>query len=165
VTVPAESARPRSIDELPSVWRGFQALRLRLDGEIRALYGELGISGVNTRFSMAIMFLENGDASIGDLALRCGVTHSAMSQSVQAMRRAGLVSTSAGTDGRSRIVRLTAAGAAIAPVLWREWYATESAVAELEAEAGCTIDRYVAAVNEALGRRSLLDRIRDRLDL
>jgi len=146
------------------VWRGFNVLRKRMDAEILAVYGELGIRGVSTRFSMAIMFLEDGEATIGDLATRCGVTHSAMSQSVQAMRRHGLVSTAAGTDGRSRVVRLTAAGAAVAPSLWREWYATEAAAAELEAEIGLTIDRYVDAANQALDRRSFSDRIRARLD-
>jgi DNA-binding MarR family transcriptional regulator len=131
--------------------------------DLTALYRELGIA-VNPRFSMAVMFLADGDASIRSLAERCGVTHSAMSQSVTAMRTAGLVTTAAGADARERIVSLTPAGARLAPLLWAEWYATEAAAAELDAELATSLAAFVHAADAALDRESFADRVRRHLD-
>ena len=105
-------------DELPSRWRPlFQVLR-ELDDGIAAAYAELGIEGVRPRFSMALMFLDGeGPMTIRRLADECGVTHSAMSQSVAQMRTAGLVESAPGRDARSRLVTLTPSGRAAVPVL------------------------------------------------
>ena len=68
----------------------------------------MGIEGVRPRFSMALMFLDlAGPMTIRRLATECGVTHSAMSQSVTEMRKAGLVESVPGEDARSRVVSLT----------------------------------------------------------
>jgi DNA-binding MarR family transcriptional regulator len=139
-------------------------MRRRMDDQLGELYAELGIRGVSTRFSMAVMFLEEGPLSIRDLAERCGVTHSAMSQSVAAMRAAGLVTTEPGADARSRQVALTAEGRRLAPSLWREWYATEAAVAELDAELSVPLARLAAELADALDRESFADRVRRRFD-
>ncbi|KHK97843.1 hypothetical protein LK09_10255 [Microbacterium mangrovi] len=157
------TSRPRSVDELPNFWRGLTTLRTRMNDSLVDLYRELGI-GVNPRFSMAIMFLADGDASIRSLAERCGVTHSAMSQSVTAMRTAGLVTTAPGSDARERIVSLTDAGTRLAPLLWAEWYATEAAAAELDAELTESLAAFVRAADAALDRESFADRVRRHLD-
>lgn len=151
--------RPRTIAELPSAWRPFRALQQRMDDGIADAYTALGIEGVPTRFSAALMFLEDGATSIRDLAERCGVTHSAMSQSVAAMRKKGLVDSEPGEDARSRIVSLTARGREVAPQLWKEWYATEDAVHEVASEAGFSLDELVAAMNAALDREPFRDRL------
>ena len=122
-------------------------------------YAVLGIEGVPTRFSAALMFLDDGALSIRELAERCGVTHSAMSQSVAAMRKHGLVESEPGEDARSRIVSLTAHGREVAPQLWNEWYATERAVHEVAAEAGVSLDGVVERMNAALDRESFADRL------
>ena len=134
-----------------------------MDEQLGQLYAELGITGVTTRFSMAIMFLEEGPLAIRELAERCGVTHSAMSQSVAAMRKAGLVTSEPGEDARSRVVTLTAAGRELAPLLWREWYATEAAVAELDAELTRSLAALAGELDAALDRESFAERVRRHL--
>jgi DNA-binding MarR family transcriptional regulator len=138
-------------------------MRRRMDDDLADLYRELGIEGVSTRFSMAIMFLADGDATIRSLAERCGVTHSAMSQSVAAMKSAGLVSSAPGEDARSRVVTLTEEGRRITPLLWDEWYATEAAVAEIEAALPVPLSAVVAEIDAALDRESFADRVRRHL--
>lgn len=140
-------------------------MRKRMDASLADLYDELGIVGVTTRFSMAIMFLADGDATIRSLAERCGVTHSAMSQSVTAMKKAGLVSSTPGDDARSRVVALTEHGRRLAPLLWDEFYATEAAVAELDSELSIPLSTLVAEIDAALDRESFADRVRRHLDL
>jgi DNA-binding MarR family transcriptional regulator len=159
---PAPAPRPSSLDELPNFWRDFTALRARMNDDLTALYGELGIR-VNPRFSMAIMFLADGDASIRSLAQRCNVTHSAMSQSVTAMRAARLVTTQPGTDARERIVSLTEDGRRLAPLLWAEWDATEAAAAELDAELEASLAAFVQGATAALDRESFAARVRRHL--
>lgn len=163
MTIPAPDSRPRSIDELPNFWRAFTALRGRMNDDLAALYRDLGI-GVNPRFSMAVMFLADEDASIRSLAERSGVTHSAMSQSVTAMRAAGLVTTAPGADARERIVSLTDEGRRLAPLLWAEWYATEAAAAELDAELSAPLAAFVREAGAALDRESFADRVRRHLE-
>jgi DNA-binding MarR family transcriptional regulator len=134
-----------------------------MDDSLGDLYRDLGIEGVSTRFSMAIMFLADGDATIRSLAERCGVTHSAMSQSVAAMKTAGLVTSAPGADARSRVVALTDEGRSLAPLLWDEWYATEAAVAELDAELARPVSAVVAEIDAALDREPFADRVRRHL--
>ena len=130
---------------------------------ITEAYGTLGIEGVRPRFSSAVMFLEDGPLSIRELAQRCEVTHSAMSQSVAAMRDAGLVETEPGADARSRLVSLTARGREVAPQLWSEWYATERAVADVFEEVGASLIDVVSAMNTALDRESFAERVLRRM--
>lgn len=127
--------RPSLRDQLPSLWRPLFSVLGDLDRGIEEVYAELGIEGVRPRFSMALMFLDSaGPMTIRRLADEVGVTHSAMSQSVSQMRRAGLVESVPGRDARSRMVSLTTAGREVVPALRAEWDATEAAVAELETE-------------------------------
>jgi DNA-binding MarR family transcriptional regulator len=97
------------------------------------------------------------------LAGEVEVTHSAMSQTITAMRREGLVQSSPGTDARTRTVALTHKGRAQVPFLEAEWRATEAAVAELETEVPYPLTRVVADLAAALERRSFLDRITQHL--
>lgn len=134
-----------------------------MDDGIAGAYVALGIEGVSTRYTAVLMFLEDGPLSIRELAESCDVTHSAMSQSVAAMRKAGLVESAPGEDARSRVVSLTARGREIAPQLWSEWYATEETVREVADEAGVSLDDIVATLNAALDRESFTDRLLRRM--
>ena len=139
-------------------------LLLGMDSEIARLYRERGISGVRPRYSMALIRLHRrGPMTVRELAAQVDVTHSAMSQTVSVMRREGLVDSAPGSDARTREIRLTARGREIVPFLEAEWRATEAALADLEAELPYPMARWVADMNQALARRSFLDRITDRL--
>ena len=152
-------------DALPSRWRGMRDIFDRMDAGITEVYAELGIVGVRPRFSTAIMFLEGGSLSIRELAREVNVTHSAMSQTVTAMRKDGLIRSVPGTDARSRMIELTPAGRALIEPLRREWYATEAVLAELDAEVPYALGQLIADLREALDRRNFTERLRAQLQL
>ena len=151
----------------PTLSSALRPLRLLLDAmddDIARLYAERGVSGVRPRFSMALIRLHHvGPMTVRRLAEQIEVTHSAMSQTVTAMRREGLVDSAPGTDARTRTVALTPHGAALVPFLEAEWRATEAAYAALEAELPYALTRVVRDMAGALERRSFHDRIFEQL--
>jgi len=150
-------------DHDPTLQSGLRPLRRLLDAmddDIARLYAEHGVGGVRPRFSMALIRLHHrGPMMIRQLAEQIEVTHSAMSQTVTAMRRNGLVDSSAGHDARTRTVELTEQGRALVPFLEEEWRATERAWIELEDEVPYPLTRVVADLAAALEGRSFLERI------
>jgi DNA-binding MarR family transcriptional regulator len=135
-----------------------------MDEDIGRLYTERGISGVRPRFSMTLIRLHHlGPLTISQLATEVEVTHSAMSQTITAMRREGLVDSSPGADARTRKVALTARGRAVVPFLEAEWRATESAYTAMESELPYALTQVVRDMAAALARRSFHDRIVDHL--
>lgn len=135
-----------------------------MDDDISRLYAEHGVGGVRPRFSMALIRLHHrGPMTIRQLAEQIEVTHSAMSQTVTAMRRDGLVDSSAGHDARTRTIALTEQGRALVPFLEYEWRATDRAWVELEDEIPYPLTRVVADLATALEGRSFLERIRRQL--
>jgi DNA-binding MarR family transcriptional regulator len=156
---------PTLRDQLPSHWRPLFAALGSLNSDIEAVYAELGVVGVKPRFSMALMFLDlAGPMTIRRLATECGVTHSAMSQSVTGMRAAGLVESRRGVDdARSRVVELTSRGREVVPLLRAEWDATEAAIGLLEDELPYPPSRVARDLAEALDRRSFAVRLREPL--
>ena len=152
--------RPGLREQLPSRWRPLFAVLGELDRGIADAYETLGIEGVRPRFSMTLMFLDTaGPMTIKRLAEECGVTHSAMSQSVTQMRAAGLVRSEPGPDARSRLVHLTPAGRAVVPTLRAEWAATEAALAELEDELAYPPSRVAEDQRRAIARRPFSERV------
>jgi DNA-binding MarR family transcriptional regulator len=150
---------------LRSALRPLRQLLSAMDDEIARLYAERGVEGVRPRFTMALIRLRHrGPLTVKELAEQTDVTHSAMSQTLTAMRTAGLVETTPGADARTRRVALTAAGRELVPFLEAEWRATEDAFAALEAELPYPLTRVVEDMAAALERRSFLDRIRVHLE-
>src|SRR3954471_4407864 len=79
-----------------------------LDGDVARIYRDLGLAEYRPRFSPLVRALvAGGPAPIRDLARAVGVTHSAASQTVAQLARAGLVTLAPGEDARQRIVHLT----------------------------------------------------------
>jgi DNA-binding MarR family transcriptional regulator len=150
---------------LRSALRPLRQLLSAMDDEIARLYAERGVAGVRPRFTPALIRLHHrGPLTVKELAEQVEVTHSAMSQTLTAMRTAGLVETTPGADARTRRVALTAAGRELVPFLEAEWRATEDAFAALEAELPYPLTRVVEDMAAALERRSFHDRITDRLE-
>jgi DNA-binding MarR family transcriptional regulator len=150
----------------PTRFSRLRPVRLLMDAmnaDIARLYAEAGID-LKTSFVMELIRLhEEGPMTITALAESVQRTHSALSQKVAAMRAAGLVTTAKGSDARSREVTLTPKAEALIDRLKAEWRATEAAMAELEAEIPYPLSRVVADLEAALERRSLHDRIAERL--
>jgi DNA-binding MarR family transcriptional regulator len=147
-----------------SLLRPLRLLLNAMDEDIARLYAERGVVGVRPRFSIALIRLHHlGPMTIRDLAAEVEVTHSAMSQTVTAMRRHGLVDTSHGPDARTRLITLTDNGRGVVPMLEAEWRATERAIAELDAEIPYPLSQVVRDLATALERRCFHDRIVDHL--
>jgi DNA-binding MarR family transcriptional regulator len=147
-----------------SRWRPLRLLQDSMDADIGRLYTEARIDGLKPSFVMELIRLHvRGPMTITELADSVQRTHSAISQKVAAMRTAGLVQTTAGTDARSKLVTLTAKTTAIIDRLMAEWRATEAAVAELDAEIPYPLAQVVRDLAEALRRKSFHDRIAEKL--
>ncbi len=135
-----------------------------MDQEISTIYAERGIRGVRPRFAYPLIRLAHeGSMTIRELAESLGQTHSAVSQTVTAMRAENLVVTVPGPDARTRVVDLTDRGRELIPFLEAEWRATEGAIATLDAELPFRLADYVAAMSARLAERRFAERIADRL--
>lgn len=155
---------PTADPTLTSRWRPLRLLLAALDDDIARLYAESDIPGVKASFVMELIRLHHdGPMTITELAESVRRTHSAMSQKVAAMRAAGMVQTTTGSDARSKEVSLTPRAAAVVGRLMAEWRATEAVVAEIEADLPYPLSRVVSDLQDVLARRSFHDRIADRL--
>jgi DNA-binding MarR family transcriptional regulator len=147
-----------------SRWRSLRLLLDELDADLARLYAEANLNGLKPSWVMELLRLDaSGPMTISELATSVQRTHSAVSQKVAAMRAAGLVRTTTGTDARSKQVALTAAARQLTGRLAAEWRATEASVAELEAEIPYPLEQAVADLRIALQRKSFHDRVADRL--
>jgi DNA-binding MarR family transcriptional regulator len=148
-----------------SRWRPLRILLAAMDDDIARLYADRAVTGLRPRFAMPLIRLgHNGPMTIRRLAAELQVTHSAMSQTVAAMRREGLVRSSPGADARTRTVALTPKARRLLPFLEAEWRSTEQALADLEAEIPYALSQVVTDIEAALTRRSFHDRIAAHLD-
>jgi DNA-binding MarR family transcriptional regulator len=139
-------------------------LQEAMDADIARVYAQARIDGLKPSFVLELLRLHAcGPMTITELARSVQRTHSATSQKVAAMRAAGWVRTTAGTDARTKEVALTAKAARITGRLAAEWRATEAAIAEIEAEIPYPLSRVVTDITEALRRRSFHDRIAAKL--
>ncbi|WP_035018955.1 MarR family winged helix-turn-helix transcriptional regulator [Caulobacter sp. UNC358MFTsu5.1] len=136
----------------------------RIDRDAGRLYAALDVRFEQRWFGVLNQLVLHGPRSVGDLAAALGVTHVAVSQVRQALVAEGLVAEDRDPrDGRSRVLRLTDDGEALARRLAPAWDALSAAAVELDAEARdvlAALDRLEAA----LDRSSILERSRRILD-
>lgn len=143
-----------------SVWRPLRLLLAAMDDDIGRVYTDAAIDGIRPTHVMELLRLHaRGPMTITELAASVHLTHSAVSQKVAALRRAGLVRTVPGADARTKRVALTAKSRRLVPRLAAEWQATEQALVDLEAELPYPLSRVVDDLHAALARRSFHDRI------
>ncbi len=147
-----------------SRWRPLRLLQEAMDADIGRLYAEARVTGLKPSFVMELIRLQaRGPMTITELAESVQRTHSGTSQKVAAMRAAGLVRTTPGTDARTRKVTLTARARRVTGRLAAEWRATEAALADIEAEIPYPLSRVVTDIEEALRNKSFHDRIAGKL--
>lgn len=160
-------APPPGIPDDPteaSLWRPLFQLQAALDADIGRVYAERRIEGLKPSWVLELLRLHHrGPMTIAELADSVERTHSALSQKVAAMRKAGWVRTVVGDDARTRKVTLTDRAREVVARLDAEWRATEAALAELEAELPYPLSRVVTDIEAALARRSFHDRIAAKL--
>ncbi|MBC9718967.1 winged helix-turn-helix transcriptional regulator [Streptomyces sp. TRM66268-LWL] len=135
-----------------------------MDAEIEQVYIERGIEGVRPRFAFPLIRLAHtGPLTIRELAASLGRSHSAISQTVAAMRKEDLVTSEPGPDARTRRIDLTERGRSLVPFLEAEWRATHATVAELDGEIPYAMTAVVEDIRRALERRPMRQRVRDHL--
>jgi DNA-binding MarR family transcriptional regulator len=133
-----------------------------MDDDVAAALTDLGLPHYRPRYSPVVAaLLAHGPSPIRDLARAIGVTHSAASQTVAQMHRAGLVRLAPGADARHRIVHLTPAARRALPAIRAEWAATAAAADALDAELPVPLRDLLAALRRALERRGFRQRIAD----
>lgn len=131
-----------------------------LDEAIGVLYHDNEVDGVRPRFSMALIGLaDHGPMSIRNLAEFTNVTHGAMSQSVKAMKTAGMVMTEPGQDARSIVVSLSDKGKSAIAFLEAEWDATEAMLAELDADLPYPLTRVISDIRSRLDQEPFQQRL------
>ncbi|QTR06531.1 MarR family transcriptional regulator, partial [Saccharothrix algeriensis] len=97
----------------------------QLETDVARVYADLGLPGFRPRYAPVIRLVHTrGPQSIRDLATTIGVTHSALSQTANQMRRDGLVELHPGADARQRVVHLTERTKTLLPTVNAEWDAT-----------------------------------------
>lgn len=133
-----------------------------LDGAVAQAYVDAGLD-YRPRYTPVMRVLaEQASATIGELAVMAGITQPAATQTVSLMIKKGLLTMAAdGADGRQRVVRLSAAGAALLPRLQVCWQATKSAADSLDAELAFPLSACLEQAIAVLEKRSFGARIRD----
>jgi DNA-binding MarR family transcriptional regulator len=137
----------------------------RVDNDIARVY-ESSPDTVDVRPSWVLEVLRldaRGPMTIRQLSASVGRTHSASSQKVAAMAKAGLVETTPGTDARTRRVQLTDRARKLVPRMRAEWIATEETLAQLEAETPYALSRAAADLDAALDHKSFYERLSENL--
>ncbi|MGX1670671.1 MarR family winged helix-turn-helix transcriptional regulator [Streptomyces sp. NPDC055400] len=145
---------------LPDPWHSLHELLAAMDADIEQVYVERGIKGVRPRFAYPLIRLAHtGPLTIRELAESLNRSHSAISQTIAAMRKEDLVTSEPGPDARTRRINLTERGRSLVPFLEAEWRATHATVAELDGEIPHAMTAVVEEVRRALEQRSMRERI------
>lgn len=146
----------------PGLGTRLRTLLESMDADVALALADLGLRDYRTRYSGVVRAVAaSGPLSIGDIAERLGVTHSAASQTVAEMQQRGLLDLRPGKDARQRLVRLTPRTRRLLPAIDAEWEATEAASAALDAELPYPLSTLIDDLAAALERRRFRDRIAD----
>jgi DNA-binding MarR family transcriptional regulator len=140
-----------------------RALIASIDGGVQALYDAEGERFRPRFYPIVCLLLRHHVLRVSELADLCGVSQPAMTQTLSAMQREGIVETGAGTDRRERQISLTSAGRAQAERLTRLWTATARAASTLESECETPLAASVARLLVALAGKPFIDRIKEEL--
>lgn len=134
-----------------------------LDGDLQSVYDELGVDFRPRFFPVVQILLDQDDCSVGELARRMAISQPAATQTVNEMKRLGLLGLARSPDKRQRRVRLTPAGHELAVSLAPVWAATERAAAGFDTELEHGLSKPIDDALAALGTRQFRDRIREQL--
>ncbi len=144
------------------------AARLRrasehLDRDGTRVYAARNVRFEQRWYGILRQLIANGPMSVGAIAAVLRITHVSVSEASRSLEKAGIVvSTTAPDDRRKRNLGLTDQGRAMAEDLAPVWDAFNAAASELNDEAG-DIVALLDRLDDALARRSMFDRIMQRL--
>ncbi len=132
-----------------------------LDGAVERKYQNMGLA-YRARYTPVMRCLiANEPQSLGEVARCAGITQPGATQTVALMIENDLIETATSLDARRKLLRLTAAGRAMAEELQKAWAATAQAAESLDRELPMPISEILAAAITALEANSFDERIRD----
>lgn len=131
-----------------------------LDSAVERSYENLDPSYRPRYTPVMRVLMQDGVATISEIAQAAGISQPAVTQTVARMTEADLVSVTASeTDARQRIVQLTKKGKRLAPRLTQCWEATALAARSLEADMQVPLGRVLEDAIQALEKQSYDERI------
>ncbi|MBP7866703.1 MAG: bifunctional helix-turn-helix transcriptional regulator/GNAT family N-acetyltransferase [Acidobacteria bacterium] len=132
----------------------------RLMQDAGLVYREAGLNFESRWFLIFYQLAESGPLSVTAIAEAVGITHPAVNQVAAEMEKAGLITSSADNrDRRRRILALSPRGRTLDAAIRPVWEDIETATQGLVQESGTDLLAAVEAVEDALARRSMLERI------
>ncbi|WP_292045386.1 MarR family winged helix-turn-helix transcriptional regulator [Massilia sp. UBA6681] len=132
-----------------------------LDGAVEQSYLDAGLAYRPRYTPVMRTLLAHEPLTIGEIAVRAGITQPAATQTVALMIKEGLLVASAGKlDGRRKMVTLSDAGRAMLPRLKACWKATAAAAASLDAQLPYPLSEALSDAIDALKEESFGERIR-----
>jgi DNA-binding MarR family transcriptional regulator len=141
-----------------------RSLIAKVDGAVQAVYDDAG-QPFRPRFFPAVQHLiDNGEATITELAAAAGVSQPASTQTINEMTKLGLVASRKAVDGRERSIVLTSRGIDVAERLRPIWDAVARAADELDRELPQPLSKVLAFALDALDREPFTERIRRNLN-
>ncbi len=136
----------------------------RLKTEATKLYHSYGVEFNDSWFLVAFALSRKEGLSVNDIAEALGISHAAVSQMYGAMERKGLLTVREDeNDGRRRLLSLTDAGRDAVEKLEPIWNAVGESTDELLASTGQDVMRTIAAIEKALDRKNLYERVKENL--
>ncbi|NGM49305.1 MarR family transcriptional regulator [Caulobacter sp. 602-2] len=130
-----------------------------LDGEVEAAYEAADLSWRPRYTPVLRALMSQGPQTIKAIALKIGISHSAVSQTVTQMVKDELVELHPGKDARERIVTLTPKTEQMVPRLQRQWAAVNLAADTLDQELSAPLSGVVKEAIAALSEQSFGQRI------
>ena len=155
---------PRSSDYSRTAGGQALAARLRrlserLDRDGTRIYAAAGIGFEQRWYGVLNQLVVRGPSSVSDIASALRITHVSVSQAIRSLEHAGVGQGEADpSDGRRRLLSLTAEGDALVERLGPLWSSFNAAAGELNEEAGDVV-ALLDRLDDALERRSMFERV------
>lgn len=130
-----------------------------LDGGVQTVYDRLGADFRPRYYPVVRLLLEQECAGVGAIAVATGVSQPAATQTINEMKKLGLVEQASGQDRRQHLLRLSGKGHELASQLAETWKAIDRAARSLDDELPCGLGPVLASALEALQRQGFADRI------
>jgi MarR family transcriptional regulator, organic hydroperoxide resistance regulator len=144
---------------MPGLGTQLRHLLASLDGGVQDIYDRLGVEFRPRYYPVVRLLLERESAGVGAIATATGVSQPAATQTINEMKKLGLVERASGEDRRQHLLRLTAKGHELAIQLSKAWKAVDRAARQLDEELPCGLELVVASALAALQRQGFADRI------
>lgn len=137
----------------------------RLKAEATKLYHSCGVEFNDSWFLVAFALARKEGLGVNDIAEVLGISHAAVSQMYGAMERKGLLTVQEDDrDRRRKLLFLSQEGRAAVEKLEPIWSAVGESTDQLLADTGHDVMRIIAAIEEALDRKGLFERVKENMD-